>query len=157
VWIHESYVHIKQAKTGERKRKERYGKRTDKWKTRIALKSFFETEFSTSRNTATSSPLCSAPSEQSVKNKVLLRGVTWPGLDSAPVEQSRVLKKKFAPRSKFALLCSAESRSYSALPATLEGRSPSVTRRLESDLCQFVELDELILVAYSIFPDRALN
>ena len=80
---------------------------------------FFETKFSTSRNTATSSPLCSDPSEQSVKNKVLLRGVTWPGLDSAPVEQSRVLKKKFAPRSKFALLCSAESRSYSALPATL--------------------------------------
>jgi hypothetical protein len=38
-----------------------------------------------------------------------------------------------------------------------EERSPSVTRRLESDLCQFVELDELILMVYSIFLGGALN
>jgi hypothetical protein len=48
-------------------------------------------------------------------------------------------------------------KMYSESKVTHEGRSPSVTRRLESDLCHFVELDELILVVYSIFPGGALN
>jgi hypothetical protein len=38
-----------------------------------------------------------------------------------------------------------------------EARSPSVNHRFEWKVSQFVKLDELSLVALSVFPDEAEN